>query len=779
MPIGLYICQCNGEISRIIDTARLAANMAKAKGVGVSREHACLCGADGLAAIKRDIEDGTVDRVVVAVCSPRTYQEEFARTLTEAGINRYLLERCNLREQCAWPHADNPDQAFRKAASLVAMSLARARLLEPLIPLTFPASNRVLVVGGGIAGLSAALDLSAAGAEVVVAEQQPHLGGRVVGFHRYFPRMCPPQCGVDYMVQKLRADSRVRLLTQTQLQAINGSPGSFEAELIQAPRYVAVERCTACGECAAVCPVSRDNPFDFGRSATRAAYLPHDMAYPRAYVIDRALCPEGCDLCSRACPTGAICLDQGEERFKLQVGSVVVATGWEPYDASRLERYGHGRFTNVVTNLEFERLVSPTGPTAGGLVRHSDGQPAKRVAFLQCAGSRDQEHLPYCSQICCTITLKQLAYVREADPDAEISVFYMDLRAVGAYERMYRDAQEKHGASFIRGNPYELVEDPRSKEITVRAEDTLSGRHVEVKVDLAVLATGMKPSPAPEQLISGLELEQEWGFASGHTQCFPMDLRRTGIYPAGCSQGPMDVSSAVRSAGAAAMKAVALARHPLEINPTVPVVDKTKCDKCKRCMEECPFDAWYWDETGYPAPDPLKCRQCGTCQGGCPMRVISIRNFSIKQVAGMIQALDPSFAGKGQPVILALLCANDAYAAADLAGQARRSYPVNVVSLPVLCAGSVNVAWVTDALTNGVDGVLIAGCKSDQCHFFHGSDLAKTRLGNMQDTLKRMMIEPDRIRVVDLSITDDAAYARLIEEFVASLQKLGPSPFKV
>ncbi|MEW6545737.1 MAG: hydrogenase iron-sulfur subunit [Bacillota bacterium] len=780
MGIGIYVCQCNGQVSTIIDTARLADTMRRARGVAISVDHPCLCSPSGVELIKRGISEGNIDRIILAGCSPRVHEETFKRAVQEAGLNQHLVERCNIREQCAWPHAGEPEAAARKARVLLGMSLARVRLLEALMPVKYPSVNRALVLGAGIAGLSAAADLAAAGVEVAVVEKQPYVGGRVVGFHKYFPRMCPPQCGVDFLLQKLRADPRVTFYTQAELEGIAGCPGNFQVDLVIRPRFVAPERCTACGVCADVCPVQVPNPFDFGRSARKAVYLPHAMAYPRSHVVDRAKCLPGCDSCSKICPTGAICLEQQEDRVRINVGAVLVATGWEPFEASLVEQYGYGRYPDVVTNVEFERLASPNGPTGGRMVRLSSGEPIKSIAFLQCVGSRDSEHLPYCSQICCTVTLKQIAYVREACPDASIYVFYMDMRAVGDYELMYRDAQERLGATFIRGNPSEVVEDPRSKQLVVRAEDTLSGRQVQFLADMVVLATGMKPDPGLGKILHALDLSPEGTqFAGGHVQCFPFELQRTGIYAAGSCQGPMDVATAVKSAGGAAMKAMPVLRGEIEIPPAVPVIDKTKCDKCKRCMEECPFGAWYWDDTGYPAPDLAKCRQCGICQGGCPMRAISLKNFTIKQVASMIEAVDASFPGKEQPVVLAFLCANDAYPCADLAGQKGYSYPPNVLSIRVPCAGSVNVAWVTDALTSGIDGVIICGCSADQCHFVRGSDLARTRLENMRETLQRMLIEPERVRMATLAINDPEAYVRLLQEFVTDLRRLGPSPFKV
>ena len=778
MPTGVYICQCNGAISQIIDTAKLASAAAKMKGVAACREHPCFCGSAGLETIGNDVREGSVDKVVIVGCSPERHEETFRRALGEVGLNQYLIERCNIREQCAWPHRDEPDTAGRKAKTMVAMSVVRARYLEPLLPLTYPAVDGVLVVGAGIAGLSAAADLAAAGVTTTVVEKKPYLGGKVVGFHKYFPRMCPPQCGVGFIVGKLSADPKVRLHTQAEVAAVSGSPGQFTVDLVRKPRFVVTEKCTACGQCAAACPVERDNAFDLGHAKTKAVYLPHELAFPRAYTVDRALCPEGCYLCAQTCPTGAIDLTQQEERSSVVVGSILVATGWEPPDASKVERYGHGRFANVMTNLEFERLAALNGPTGGKLLRPGDGRPIKKIAFLQCVGSRDVEHLPYCSQVCCAATLKQLAYVHETEPEAQAYVFYIDMRSIGEYEQMYREAQEK-GAIFIRGKPGEVVEKP-SGDLVIRAEDTLSGRPMEISVDAVVLATGMRPQDALlKNALGGFDVpEGTDGFANGHVQCFPFETQRNGIYPAGSCQGPMDVASSVRSAAGAAMKAMATLNRTIEVKPTVPVVDKTKCDKCKRCMEECPVDAWFWDESGYPAPDPRKCRQCGICQGGCPLRVISLRNFGIKQVAAMIEAVDPGFAGKAQPTILAMLCGNDAYPAADLAGQDGYAYPANVLSIRVPCAGAVNVAWVTDALTLGIDGVLIAGCHSDQCHFFRGSDLARTRGDNMRETLKRMRTEPDRVRMINLSITDGRSYAQHVHEFVAELRRLGPSPFK-
>ncbi|GAW91748.1 hydrogenase iron-sulfur subunit [Calderihabitans maritimus] len=787
--IGLYICRCNNQISQSIDTNKLASVMRKKKGVAICREHDSICGPEGQQMIREDIRDGKVNTVVIAACSPRLYQKTMANALGEVGLNKYLLEWSNIREQCAWVHSDDPQKAYKKAVNLVSMSLAKARLLKPLEPLRFPSVKSALVVGGGIAGLSACLDLAEARVQVVLVEKEPTVGGKVALLHKYFPRMCNPACGLDFLLQKIRAHDNISIHTLTEIKSISGGPGNFEVTLVTKPRYIMPDRCTACGECTKVCPATRNNHWDFGYSQTRAVYFPHEFAYPHSYIIDRSSCPAGCTLCQDTCPAAAIRLDQSEKEFTVNVGSILLATGWEPYPVERVEQYGYKRFANVVTNMGFERLASPTGPTKGQLVRLTDGKPVKKIAFIQCVGSRDQNYLPYCSQVCCTATLKQIQYVREANPEAEIYVFYMDIRSVGEYEKMYRQAQEESMAIFIRGNPSNIREDPDTKQLIIQAEDTLLGEQLEVKVDMVVLAAGMQGVDGlkdvtfkvnlPVENEASIKNEEIGGEISpGHLQCFPYESQRTGIFLAGSCQGGMDVSTSIKSAAGAAMKAMAFLQDEIVLKPTVPVIDKLKCDKCKRCMEECPFDAWEWDDTGYPAPNLLKCRQCGICQGGCPMKAISLQNFTIKQLAKMVEAVDTGFLGEGEPIILAFVCANDAYPAVDLVGQYRRSYPANVIVVKVPCIGSINVALVADALSHGYDGVILAGCKSDECHFVRGSDLAKTRLENMRETLQRMMIEPDRVKSVELKINDGERFIELVTRFVAELKQLGPNPFK-
>ncbi|MDN5347093.1 MAG: hypothetical protein PWP65_657 [Clostridia bacterium] len=774
--IGLYLCRCHGEIGQTIDLDRLAKAMGNKKGVSVCRIHPAWCSEAGLAVLREDVEEGRVNRVVLAACSPREKEIIFRQAAESAGLNPCLIERCNLREQCAWPHREEPEAAYRKAVNLINMSLARARQAEPLDPLVFPARKAVLVVGAGIAGLSAALDLAAAGVEVTVVEKEAFAGGKVARFYRYFPRFCPPGCGLEYLMAEIRKNPRITIYTLTEVVGLDGGPGNFQVMLRQRPRFVRTEACTACGKCAEVCPAERPQAGPLPVTK-KAIYIPEGFAYPLAYALDKEVCRgENCGLCAEACPAHAIDLKAKEREFSLEAGAILWCTGWQPYDAGRLELFGYGRYANVITSLEFEHLALQCGSASGRLLRPADGSPVRRIAFIQCAGSRDVNHLPYCSQVCCTVTLKQVQYVRKLAPEAESYVFYMDLRSTGEYEEMYRRVQEEGMAIFIRGNPAAVEEDPASGCLTILAEDTLAGEPVRLEnIDLVVLAIGMRPEPGPESFIENLAT---WEFPSGHVQCFPFETQRRGLYVAGCAQGPMDVAGTVRSAAGAAMKAMSVISGNFTLPPAVPVVDKNKCDKCKRCMEECPFGAWSWDETQYPAPDLRKCRQCGICEGGCPLGVISLRNFTIKQLTGMIEALDMEFLGRGEPTVVAFLCINDAYPAADLAGRQGLSFPPNILTIPVPCAGAVNMSVVVEALTAGADGVLVGGCPSDQCHYRKGSDLAETRLNNVRETLERMLVEPERVRLVRLQADDRHLFVMEAKRFVAALRALGPSPLK-
>jgi len=402
----------------------------------------------------------------------------------------------------------------------------------------------ILVVGGGISGVTAAVEAAEVGAEVILIEKEPSLGGRVAQLRYYFPKLCPPNCGLEINYRRIKTNPRIKVYTMAEITEISGEKGNYKVKVIIKPRYVN-DNCTACGECEKVCEGERVSEFDFGLRKTKAIYLPHPMAFPMKYILDKeALAPGDLERIISACKYNAIDLDMKEETLEFEAGAIIWATGWKPYDATKLDNLGYGKYVNVITNMQMERLASPWGPTGGKILRPSDQSFPKKVAFVQCAGSRDENHLPYCSYICCLASLKQSLYLAEQDPEAEALIFYIDIRTPGRYEKFLRRAQNEARITFIKGKVAKIEEDPETKDLIVTAEDILSGKKIHEKVNLVVLAVGMQPSIAGIN-IKGLEVDEN-GFV----------ISENGIIACGCAKMPLDVMTSNETATGAALKAI-------------------------------------------------------------------------------------------------------------------------------------------------------------------------------------------------------------------------------
>lgn len=408
-----------------------------------------------------------------------------------------------------------------------------------------PDAKKVLVIGGGVAGITAAIEAAEAGCQVVLVERAPSLGGRVARMNQYFPKLCPPACGLEINFKRMKSNSSIQVLTQAEVQDLAGSPGDYTATVKISPRYV-TDACTQCGECVKVCPAERSSEFDYGMSKTKAVYLPQANAFPALYALEREACPAGCDLCVKACAYGAIDLNQKAETKTISVSAVIAATGWVPYDASKITNLGYGRCANVVTNVLMERLASVSGPTQGKILRPSDGKEPKTVAFVQCAGSRDENHLPYCSAVCCSASLKQATYVRSAYPEAKVKIFYIDIRTPGRLEDFYTKVSSDPMVELIKGKVAKVEEDPATKDVILEVEDVLHGKKITERVDLLVLATGIVPQTQGLPAAATLD---EFGFVDNRPG-------KTGFYGAGCVRRPEEVSATVQDATGAALKAL-------------------------------------------------------------------------------------------------------------------------------------------------------------------------------------------------------------------------------
>ncbi len=707
-----------------------------------SKTHEALCSPAGVEMIKADVAEG-YNCLAIAACSPRVMYDVFDFPGT-------MIERINLREQCVMctpdeiEDDDEDDPAIQMlACDNIRMGLTKLDKSEPPEASEIEdLSKKILVIGSGIAGLTAAKQAAKAGYEVVLVEKDEKLGGHMNAVKSTTPLSAPwrdvEPVPRDDLVGEVEAADLIEVFTSSTIDKIAGAPGMFDV---------------------------------------------------------------------------TISVNGGSQERRC--GAVVMATGWQPYEPKKLpEELGYGKYPNVVTNVEFEQMV-----LTGEIKRPSDGGAVNNVAFIQCAGSRDPEHLPYCSTICCQVSMKQAAYVKEVNPEANTFIIYRDIRTPGQFEDFYRATQEA-GTTFIR------AQNKTVGDGFVEAEDELLGETVRVEnLDLVVLATGMVPTsnPTPEIIeaqkkkiqdiidkggeappiiekygapILNLDYRQggelpvlKNGFVDSNFICFPYESRRTGIYPCGLVRRPMGMAAAAEDATGAAMKAIQAietvaqgkAVHPRYGDLSIPDFALQRCTQCRRCTDECPFGALNEDEEGNPLPNPSRCRRCGTCMGACPERIISFKNYSVAMMGDMIKAIEVPEEDEEKPRVVIFVCENDAYPALDMAAMKGYKWSPYVRFVPLRCLGSLNLVWIADSLSSGIDGIMLLGCKHGddyQCHFVRGSELAGIRMSKIEETLTRLALEKERIRVEEVAITDYHRIPEIIEDFMETIDDVGPNPFK-
>jgi quinone-modifying oxidoreductase subunit QmoB len=741
--VGVYICT-GCEIDKL-DIDRLKNVVNEEFGIE-AKVHNHLCSENGLEMIKKDI--GELEAVVIAACSPRVKWHVFE-------FNGKYVERVNLREGVVWSH-DIDEHAQELAEDYLRIGITKAQKAEYPEPYIEETSKDILVVGGGITGLTAALEAAKAGYKVYLVEKESELGGWMAKFYKSLPAS-PPYTEIQgpvvfELIEEVRENENVVVMTSAVIESISGQPGMFDVKVKQ----------------------------------------------------------------------------NGSE-VEFRVGAIVVATGWKPYDASKLEDLGYGKYEDVITNIQMEEMAR-----SGKLVRPSNGKEVKNVVFIQCAGQRDENHLPYCSSVCCLVSLKQAKYVRELT-DGNAFIIYKDMRTPGLWEDFYKTMQEDEGIFLTKGEIKEIKQE--NGKLLVEVENTLLGEDVTIEADLVVLATGMvstlkglytvKEEFPDEQTVpyqhiaepipikgeedveefkkaghilnlqyrQGPELPTlKYGFPDSNYICFPYESRRLGIYAAGCVRAPMEGASCMEDAVGAALKAIQAVELVAEGKTTFPRTGDIdypqfflqRCTQCKRCTEECPFGALDEDEKGTPQPNPLRCRRCGICFGACPERIVNFKMYSIDQIASAVKSIyvpDPSWdeSAEGKLRIIAFVCENDAYPALDMAALNRLKYSPLVRVIPVRCLGSVNRVFIADALSKGVDGILMLGCKFGedyQCHFIRGSELANRRMENVQETLEKLMLESERVKVIEVSISEWDRIPEIINGFVEEIMQLEPNPYK-
>lgn len=778
MPIGVYVCHCGSNIAGTIDVDEVRDHAAKLKDVAIAHDIPFACGDLGQEQVKEDIKEYNLDRIVVVACSPRLHEATFRRVLKQSGLNPHLLEMVNIREQGSWVHANSSALATQKAKDLVAMGVARVSLLSPFEKKSVPANKDILVIGSGVAGIEASLQLADSGYKVHLVEKEPTIGGKMALLNEVFPTNDCSLCVLAPKMTDVQHHPNITLHTYSEITKIKGRAGNFKISGVKKPSYIDESKCKGCIDiCADVCPIEVPNQFDFGIGARKAVYIPFSQAVPLSACIDEHCV--GCDLCRLACPAEAVNFDQKPEKFEFNVGAVIVATGYKPFDASRKEEYGYGRYKNVITNLELERMLSAAGPTHGMVVSPGTGEDVKSVAFIQCVGSRDEQvGNPYCSKVCCMASMKNAFKIAEKYPDAKVTIHYIDIRAGGEmYEEFYKRVQES-GVSFIRGRVAEVEESEGNTFI--HYEDTLSGETCHEQYDLVVLAIGMEANTDAENIGKMLKLSTrpDRFFQSAHPKMRPVMTHTKGVFIAGCASGPKEIQVSIEQGSSAAAKAEGLLhKGEIEIEPVGAYVLPSLCDGCKICEGICEFGRIKVKDKK-AVVDEVACNGCGACSAGCPTGAIQLKNFTDDQI--MVQIEEATRDIKEHPLIIGFLCHWCSYAAADLAGSLRISYPTGLRSIRTLCAGRVNPSFVLEALRRGADGVLVAGCRLGECHYTIGNHCALQRMNVLGKLLVDLGFDERRLRVEWMSASEGVKFASVVNEFSEQLEKIGPigSEFK-
>jgi len=770
---GVYICEGCG-IGEALDVKALC-DVADEEGL-TAKTHPVLCGDEGVGFLKKEIEGG-VNSLVICACSRRVNFDIF-------NFDGCIVDRVNIREQVVWSHPRSEFPALTEdqvddgvhfdrlqllAEDYLKMGMARTEKVDLPEPYQLEAfSRKILVIGGGVTGMSAALDAARAGYEVTVVEKEAALGGYAAKIRKQLPVEAPyedliPSKAED-LIQAVEAESKITVRTETVVARIAGEPGNFTVTLKKPGEKIEFD---------VPYPLPDEMKLDekgneLDAEALHEKYMEYNEGKNDVLQFD----PDG-------------------ESF----GSVILAAGWRPYQPAE-EEYAHlgfGEVADVVTNHQFEEIAAK-----GKIIRPSDGKEAKSVVFIQSAGQGDDSDFAYTGSVTSMVALKQAKYVRDDYEDGKAYVFYQHMRIPGLQEYFYKSMQQDPGIFLTKGEVVSVSKN--GSGLIVEADNTLLGDKIQVNADMVVLAAGMVPVTADEPVIN-LAYRQGPAFrdndifeqyADSNYICFPYETQRTGIYAAGAIRRSMTMEESMEDATGAALKAIqcmesanrGVAVHPRSGDMTFPDFFFQRCTQCKRCTEECPFGALDDDEKGTPKPNPARCRRCGTCMGACPERIIGFADYSIDSIGSMVKAIGvPSEDDYEEPPmrILALVCENDAYPALDIAGLNRMSYSADVRFIPVRCLGSVNVIWIKDAMSQGMDGVFLLGCKYGddyQCHFVKGSELASIRMQKIGDALASLALEEERVAQFEVAIDEYDKLPKIINDFVESVEAMGPNPFK-
>ena len=651
--VGVYVCHCGTNIAGVVnvgEVSKWASDNLSDEGVVVARDYKFMCSSLGQELIQKDIKEQKLTRVVVAACSPHLHERTFRNACKGADLNPYLCELVSIREQDSWVHTDKI-AATEKAKAIISGGVARVIHHEPLEPLHVPIHPATLIVGGGIAGIQAALEIADAGFPVYLVEREPSIGGHMAQFDKTFPTLDCSACILTPKMVDVGNHKNITMLTYSEVQKVDGYVGNFAVTIKKRARYVKTEDCTGCGICWEKCPKKViDDHFEAGLGYRKAVYTPFPQAVPKYPVIDDINCTyfvKGtCKACEKFCPTNAIDFNQKDEILTVEVGNIILATGWDLFDARRIPNYGYGRLANVFTNMEFERLSNSAGPTGGNIVLRDGKTTPKSVGIVHCVGSRDKNYNNYCSAICCMQSLK-FAHLVHEKTGATVYNFYIDIRTPAkAYDEFYQRIIEE-GTLFVRGKVAEITDAARNPgeegKLIVQVEDTLVGKQRRIPVDMVILSAGLEPRHDSKALAKtfGISCSADGWFIERHPKLDPVATMTEGVYIAGCVQGPKDIpASVVQGAAAAARILGKIQQKEIALEPVRATINEEQCSGCRICNTLCPFNAILFHEDRMVSEvNPALCQGCGTCVAACPAGAIAGTGFSNEQILSQIDGL--------------------------------------------------------------------------------------------------------------------------------------------
>ncbi|MBQ7340391.1 MAG: CoB--CoM heterodisulfide reductase iron-sulfur subunit A family protein [Clostridia bacterium] len=659
--IGVFVCWCGTNIAGTVDVSKVSEALKNEPGVVYSTDYQYMCSQAGQDLIKNAVKEHNLTGIVVCSCSPRMHENTFRKTASAAGLNPYMVEIANIREQCSWVHKDI-EVGTEKAIILGRAAIAKLHLNAPLTAGESPVTKRALVIGGGIAGIQTALDIAEAGFPVDIVEKQPTIGGKMAQLDKTFPTLDCAACILTPKMVEAGSHEKINIYAYSQVEEVNGFVGNFEVKIRKKARFVKEDLCTGCGICTEKCPQKKvPNEFNLGMDNRSAIYIPFAQAVPKIATIDPNACAKlktgKCGLCERVCTAKAIDYTQQDQIITEKYGAIVVATGFNPISMDKFDEFAYNQSKDVVTSLEYERIMNAAGPTAGKLLRPSDGKHPHKIVFIQCVGSRcencAEKGKEYCSKICCMYTAKHAMLTRDKYPDTDVTVFYIDVRTPGkAFDEFYRRAVEDYGVNYVKGMVGKVI--PDGDKLIVRGSSLLDNKQLTIEADMVVLAAAIEPDKTARSLATMLTASMDTNdfFTEAHPKLRPVESPTAGVFLSGTCQGPKDIPETVSQAGAAAAKVIGLlAKDKLTGNPCVAEPNQLMCNGCSSCERVCPYGAITYEDKEYRMPDrttqmrrvasvnPAVCQGCGACTVACPSGAMDLKGFTNKQIMAEVDAI--------------------------------------------------------------------------------------------------------------------------------------------